>query len=75
MHFNAVHLLCATLILTWLASSQIPHCRFALTGNHFFNLHSFFVFYCFLHGELQTDRKDDILSHINQTHTTALVPV
>lgn len=37
----------------------------------------FFVFFYYLNGELQTDSKggtEDILSRINQTHLTVLIP-
>lgn len=32
-HFHVAHLLCGTLIWTWIVLSQNLYCRFALTGN------------------------------------------
>ncbi len=100
VHFNAVHLLCSTLISTRLVLSQITHCRSALLGSdNRFSQPSLLLYYCFLMANCKQQvgdyynyltavfcndlvhltcirmfhNKVDKTSHINQTHTTALM--
>lgn len=61
----------AALIWTWVASSQIARCTFALNGS-FYGL--FFCYVYFFNGELQTDGKKSVKMPVCHTQTKHTPP-